>query len=244
MLTVKGEWTGRLVRARQGPCSLRCRACGAFIPPRRGAGRRRRYCSPACKQRAYRQRRRGTSPRTTGWHCCVWCGSAFTRQHAYGPAPRFCSQACLNHAKSQRQSEVVSKALYRLKQADPALYDWAVKRCRLGAPLPVCPICGDIFFDQEGRPGRPRVYCSDRCRWHAHDLRWRECPVCLQWYDRMDSRGRLTRRYCSPGCKNKARHRRHRGQPIADWQVRALPGHEDPVQTYPFGYDDEADDWF
>ncbi|WP_278262551.1 MerR family transcriptional regulator [Nocardia sp. AG03] len=35
-----------------GPC---CRACGGELPPPK-RGRRREYCSPRCRQRAYRQR--------------------------------------------------------------------------------------------------------------------------------------------------------------------------------------------
>ena len=39
-------------------CVTNCAACGAILrrPPRR-VGRRRRYCGPDCRQRAYRRRR-------------------------------------------------------------------------------------------------------------------------------------------------------------------------------------------
>ena len=35
----------------------RCDGCGAFLPVQVGRGPRMRYCSPACKQRVYRQRK-------------------------------------------------------------------------------------------------------------------------------------------------------------------------------------------
>ena len=34
-----------------------CRTCGRSLPPRTGRGRAARYCSPACRQKAYRERR-------------------------------------------------------------------------------------------------------------------------------------------------------------------------------------------
>ena len=37
-----------------------CAVCGNELPTAAGAGRPRRYCSPVCRQRAYRGRRRTT----------------------------------------------------------------------------------------------------------------------------------------------------------------------------------------
>lgn len=33
---------------------------------------------------------------------------------------------------------------------------------------PECRVCGEPIPPREpGRPGRPRIYCSDRCHWRA-----------------------------------------------------------------------------
>lgn len=38
-----------------------------------------------------------------------------------------------------------------------------------------CPVCGARFERREG-PGRPRVYCTDVCRWAAYNRRHRTRP--------------------------------------------------------------------
>jgi hypothetical protein len=39
----------------------RCEACGRLIPPRKGRGRKRKYCGDACRQSAHRGRRERAS---------------------------------------------------------------------------------------------------------------------------------------------------------------------------------------
>ena len=41
-----------------------------------------------------------------------------------------------------------------------------------GAALRFCPVCGAVVADAPGR-GRPRRYCSNRCRWKADRQRAR-----------------------------------------------------------------------
>nr|WP_040421657.1 hypothetical protein [Corynebacterium timonense] len=45
--------SGSVVPVRPAPT---CQWCGAELPEHKGRGRRRRYCSDSCKQRAYEQR--------------------------------------------------------------------------------------------------------------------------------------------------------------------------------------------
>jgi hypothetical protein len=42
-----------------------------------------------------------------------------------------------------------------------------------GATISLCPACGAIVADTPG-PGRPRVYCSKRCRWRAGHIAARD----------------------------------------------------------------------
>ena len=37
----------------------------------------------------------------------------------------------------------------------------------------LCPGCGALI-EREKRPGRPRVHCSDRCRWRVNQRDWRK----------------------------------------------------------------------
>lgn len=39
-------------------------------------------------------------------------------------------------------------------------------------PTVACPICGAPLPDTTGKRGRPRIYCSDRCKAIDHTLRW------------------------------------------------------------------------
>jgi hypothetical protein len=53
-----------------------------------------------------------------------------------------------------------------------------------GVALRVCPACGSVIAASTGR-GRPRVYCSDACRWrHGHRAaRQRARAASAAWMD-------------------------------------------------------------
>lgn len=52
---------------------------------------------------------------------------------------------------------------------DPEHENGTVDSCpACGTPLQVCPACSSVIAASTGR-GRPRVYCTDACRWrHGH----------------------------------------------------------------------------
>lgn len=82
-----------------------------------------------------------------------------------------------------------------------------------------CPQCGEAIV--ENLRGRPKVFCSDRCRYawkntHPKPENWAStrtavCPVCgksflaFREYDR-------PRKYCSRACANRARAKEWRNQ--------------------------------
>lgn len=69
-----------------------CAECGEVMTPRsRPNGNPKRYCSPACLQRA-RRRRAGKDPiRDAAPVACAWCGERFQPSHR---RHRFCSADC------------------------------------------------------------------------------------------------------------------------------------------------------
>ena len=72
------------------------------------------YCSPACRQKAYRQRR----PRAkTGDPYLLICSVCSHEYLAYRSDSRFCSQTCRSHAGHQRKGR-------RLDYPIPEPEDW------------------------------------------------------------------------------------------------------------------------
>ncbi|MGC4857362.1 hypothetical protein ACLQ24_29350 [Micromonospora sp. DT4] len=79
-----------------------CPVCGAPVP-RAGAGRPGRYCSPACRTRAWRRRsaRAIGETKTRDETRCPVCGASVPRAGVGRPA-RYCSPACRTRAWRQR----------------------------------------------------------------------------------------------------------------------------------------------
>ena len=71
----------------------RCRGCGACLPPPTQSGRRRKWCSEACRKRTLYAGR------------CVDCGAATSGSAGRGPrAPKRC-QACASRLAAARARE-------------------------------------------------------------------------------------------------------------------------------------------
>jgi hypothetical protein len=133
---------------------LSCAHCGTPLTIR-PAGRRPRWCSPACALNAYRRRtqhkpeHRDPASATTR---CGYCGTPITRKPRGAPA-RWCSRTCASRAsrKPARQPPTRSR--------DPAD----------AIPAGNCQHCGTAITRKPR--GRPPQWCSSICRLRAYRQR-------------------------------------------------------------------------
>jgi len=99
-----------------------CAQCGAPLPPRSaGAGRPGRFCSPACRTRAWRARTAIAQSVTESGDVigCVQCGGPLPPRSAGAGRPvRFCSPACRTRAWRERTAPAASLASFRVRGAD------------------------------------------------------------------------------------------------------------------------------
>lgn len=112
-----------------------CEECPEWL-----TGRQSRYCSPRCRQRAYRRARASTTPA----RLCVLCGAEFRPVRGKQTYCDYESSAGPSCAAMQEERQE------RVRELDNARWDAA------------CAHCGRNV-DWEG-VGRPRRYCSPRCR--------------------------------------------------------------------------------
>lgn len=124
-----------------------CEWCGAaFRASRRDAV----LCSAKCRTGASRyDALRDAVAMTAAASRCTVCGEAISDAR---PATRFCGEACRQRVK-------------RLRRFD----DEALSGAAPGPRVRVCagPSCSTVFTIAS-RSGRPRVYCSTRCRVARH----------------------------------------------------------------------------
>lgn len=102
-----------------GPCCWRARArrhrvlmaepagclvCGSEFPPRTPRANPRKYCSPLCRQRAWRAERYVEPDPLPP---CVGCGGTIERRARGGGRPqRWCSRACRHRVAMRRRSSI------------------------------------------------------------------------------------------------------------------------------------------
>ncbi len=238
--------------------------CGQPMTPA-GTGRKRLTCSNRCRQARYRlrhgqhrRRRKEWRPperelmgerrtRPEDWKLiwrlspvsavyeCLGCGQPYLVETVRRRGSRFCSNACEQRLRQRwkRLNAAIDRA-----QAEGKL-DWRiVERAVEGRLSPQCAHCGTPFLPRYF-PGRPRVYCSERCRKAAYEdryarkhhrrriHRYRQCPACGERMDRQDPTGALRRRYCSKACglvgaSRAYRRRKRRAREKAERQRRWL----------------------
>jgi endogenous inhibitor of DNA gyrase (YacG/DUF329 family) len=144
---------------------------------------------------------------------CMTCGEAYIEKQKRKQVGRYCSGKCEEKAKNHwRKAE---DALIVLQQQN-SRRSWAVSARMDGeGKLPgLCPVCGLPFVPNTGKPGRPRKYCSAKCKKVAYELKWRQahsgyarrhrfrdCRECGEKFDRTDSRGKRLKVYCSKKCR-------------------------------------------
>jgi len=97
-----GQKPAGLTPARVTP---RCACCKRKFTPKRTDAR---YCSAACRQRAYRRRQRArrrglSSPPAARVNLCQHCGAGFW---ATAPGQRYCSPSCRQLAYRARRRQV------------------------------------------------------------------------------------------------------------------------------------------
>ena len=128
-----------------------CEHCGKFFE----TDHKRRFCSAECRKAHSQQ---PWVPVSVRINYCKHCGKATKR-------PVFCSRECsfahLRRQSLQRQEELhklqlIKKLIRQLKRRAKELQG-SVRSSREY----VCDVCG-VRFEQYA--GRPRKYCSDRCR--------------------------------------------------------------------------------
>jgi len=147
-----------------------------------------------------------------GWPVwqCEYCGKPYVH-HGPGAAPRFCSSACkglASKAKRERLTPYPRGAIIEPLPDDPATA-WRIEyRRERGMPLKECPACGKEFFYTGGRP---RIYCSTRCRQAAWRYRkrpkYRKCKQCGTEF-RVSKHSHPRHVYGSTGCKSAAQRAR------------------------------------
>jgi hypothetical protein len=80
----------------------RCVVCAGPVTVHGGAGRPARYCSPACRTRAWRQRNTPAVTKTGDVTPCPVCGNPIPARTGAGRPGRYCSPACRTRAWRQR----------------------------------------------------------------------------------------------------------------------------------------------
>lgn len=137
----------------RGRSERHCSWCGERFHARR---RDAHLCSPQCRTAAsrYATLRAALALRAIEV-CCASCGGALAAS-APGRQRIYCSDSC-----RQRQ--------YRQRKAEGSAFHSATSTERTIRSLRVCagPSCA-IVITSVGRPGRPREYCSSRCRSAQH----------------------------------------------------------------------------
>ncbi len=145
-------------------------------------------------------------PRGINVLLCRHCGRPFIND-VVGRRQQFCSTACRCADYRRRQRE---RALFEAgpiispPPLDPLTERRIDLRIRRGWPLRRCPACHSPFI-VDGYTGRPRIYCSTRCRQamyrHRRAQRIRRCPTCGREYAIRAPH----QVYCSVACRRRAR---------------------------------------
>jgi hypothetical protein len=95
----------------------RCLMCGQPIPLRAGAGRPPRYCSPACRTRAWRRRTDTAETKPSDEIRCLTCGGPVAGRSGVGRPARYCSPACRTRAWRARTT---NPAVTQIGDGNPA----------------------------------------------------------------------------------------------------------------------------
>lgn len=131
---VKKRTARRRQRQHDYRTTRRCAHCRQPFERNKYAGRRHRFCSPACQRAAQSTRDRRLSLKQAPVKYCAHCRRSFKTTRS---AQRYCSAACRIAARRQRISP------YR-RTADPR----------------PCARCGELFRPQH----KNHKYCSAECR--------------------------------------------------------------------------------
>lgn len=81
-----------------------CAVCGKPLPPRDEegkTGRKRMYCSKACRQKASRDRKKAAESVSQPEQLCPECGGSFRPRKTLGTPQKFCCTACRNRFNSR-----------------------------------------------------------------------------------------------------------------------------------------------
>lgn len=109
------DWLDFLVK-----CSMRkCKQCGVkFTPPQSRNGNNMRYCSKACRAKAYneqkkearrRYNKRNPRPRPPRIRLCEYCAKAFSSRDG----KKYCSDTCREKARQDQNNS--NQKRYRIK---------------------------------------------------------------------------------------------------------------------------------
>lgn len=156
---------------------------------------------------------------------CMACGKPYLFERVTRGNMKvrlYCSDACEQKANRhwEKFEDALAKASMSGRQIDPRVWE----RLDYKKLSPLCPRCGTPFAPNtnlygERRGGRPRKYCSDRCRYEAYEQRWKnknrrsrvhrnhECAECGTMFDRTDISGKRRKRYCSESCRERFKKR-------------------------------------
>ena len=80
-----------------------CPNCGGLFPPNR-KGRRKRFCSDACRLSWDHRHPKKENWKDTSRKCvCPQCGKEFTATREYGRLRKYCSRACANRGRAMKK---------------------------------------------------------------------------------------------------------------------------------------------
>jgi len=179
------------------PMSGTCARCGGAFTYLGRRGAPRRYCSRRCGEK-WRGRGRAPLVPVPLSRICACCGVRFEFVDFPGSCRRYCSARC------------TSTASYRAWRNRHGL------ACGSGPPAPLltrCLCCQGPLPPRKAGGGRPRRYCSKRCRHGAErgipttpprllDV----CLFCRSSIARTPGQRKPAESYCSSACRN-ATHR-------------------------------------
>ncbi len=187
-----------------------CRGCGSPLAPNKRPGRRREWCSEACRVANYRNPRRPEHPCE---RCAAptrnqqWCSRKCSDRGRFPRLVRPCAICGETFEGRQNQKYCSERCKWRRprRQMDAAGLERRRERDRLRKrPSRICSVCGHSYAPTGG----DQKYCSRRCGGIANRRRpWPSCkiyfPECVICSRRFTARSRPKQKLCGKECRAK-----------------------------------------
>lgn len=155
----------------------KCEYCGTAFMAVKKSGRRAKYCSPRCRERASYEKRHGIFVPHAG--VCRQCAKVFQRTR-YGSARQFCSKRCAQaHARAHRKGP-----LYTCKQCGCTFIPKAIDRTTFCGR-----ICADAWKREQNKNNEIRYphtkigYCLECGKVVDRSNGRKRCVACAREYE-------------------------------------------------------------